>query len=275
MPQVSVIMPSYNHEKFIYDSINSVLNQTFEDFELIIIDDASNDHSKTVIKSFEKKDDRIRAYFHQSNIGVANTMNEIINHANGKFIAFTASDDVWVKYKLEKQMKILIQNENLVVWSDGEIIDEKGNLKDVLFTEMHDALEKKKNGNIYEDLLKRNYIFGSSLIVKRKNLNNIKYDAKLKYLNDYKFMLELALNYDFYFIKESLVKYRIHGQNTILTADFKQLNKENLCIKLFILKNHFKDVSNNLRFNILLTTILYFINYILQTTYYRIFRQKT
>ena len=76
MPLVSVIMPSYNYEEYISEAIESVLNQTFNDFELIIIDDASQDNSKKIIQLFDKKNIKIRSFFHKENKGLAKTVNE-------------------------------------------------------------------------------------------------------------------------------------------------------------------------------------------------------
>jgi len=123
---VSVIMPSYNHEKYVSEAINSVLNQSAKDFELIIIDDCSSDSSPKIISNYESKDARIRVFIHNKNMGIAKTLNEGIDKANGKFIAFIGSDDIWVNSKLEKQLAILENNEDLVVWSDGQIIDGNG-----------------------------------------------------------------------------------------------------------------------------------------------------
>ena len=156
MPLVSVIMPSYNHERYISEAIESVLNQTFTDFEFIIIDDASKDKSKELIKAYEEQDSRIRAFFHKENKGIARTMNECLEESKGNFIAFFASDDVWVKEKLEKQLEVLNKNEDFIVWSEGELIDAQGNPTGETFTQMHNAFKRIKSGDIFEELLKDN-----------------------------------------------------------------------------------------------------------------------
>lgn len=107
MALISVLLPSYNHESFLSEAIESVLNQTFRDFEFIIIDDCSSDNSREIIKYYKERDERIKIYFHNENRGIARTQNELIDKAQGKFIAFLNSDDVWNKDKLEKQLKIL------------------------------------------------------------------------------------------------------------------------------------------------------------------------
>ncbi len=252
MPLVSVIMPSYNHERYISEAIESVLNQSFSDFELIIIDDASKDKSKEIIKAYEEKDSRIRAIFHNENKGIAKTMNEGLEEAEGKFIALFASDDVWVKEKLEKQLKVLKKNEDLVVWSEGLVIDSEGKPTGETFTQKHGALKRKKSGDIFEELLKGNYICGQSVILKRENLEGIRYDEQLKYLNDYKFMVDLARRYEFYFIPEPLVMYRIHGKNAILSDKAGWANDQ-ILIGEYFLQKYGNEISNKIKSKILLS----------------------
>ena len=251
MPLVSVIMPSYNYEKYISEAIESVLNQTFDDFELIIIDDASQDNSKKIIQLFDKKNIKIRSFFHKENKGLAKTVNECIKKANGKYISYFSSDDIWFKEKLEKQLKILKKDEDLIVWSEGLIVDAKSNFTGELFTQMHSALNRKKSGDIFEELLKNNYICGQSLIYKRENLKNVRFDEHLKYLGDYKFLVDLAKEYKFYFIPESLVMYRIHGRNTIF-SDRIGWKKEDIRIRNYFLQEYGDEISYKVKNRIFL-----------------------
>lgn len=214
MPLVSVVMPSYNHERFISESIESILRQTFGDLELLIVDDASVDGSRRIIEDFARKDGRIRAQFHDANLGIARTLNDGLAAARGKFVAFTASDDVWVAGKLERQMKVLEGRHDLIVWSEGEVIDAQGNPTGDLFTVRCGASRRTKSGHILNELLKGNFVFGSTTVFKRDNLGSLRFDEGLKYLNDYKFQVDLASRYEYHFIPEPLAKYRVHGANT-------------------------------------------------------------
>ena len=126
MPLVSVVIPSYNHEKFVSEAIESVLGQDFDDLELIIVDDASTDTSRQIIQKYAAEDARVRVILHETNCGIAKTCNDGIAAAKGKFLAVTASDDVWMKDKLSKQLAVLESDEDLVVWTEAEIIDESG-----------------------------------------------------------------------------------------------------------------------------------------------------
>lgn len=215
MPLVSVIMSSYQYERYIAETIDSVLNQTMRDLELIIVDDGSTDQSPQIIRSYAEKDSRVKPIFITVNHGIAYAMNTGIDAAEGKFIAFISSDDIWVPQKLEVQLKVLENDEDLVVWTEGVIIDAQGKPTGETFTQVHGSERRIKSGDIFNELLKGNFIFGSSRILKRSNLDGIRWNENLKYLNDYQFAVDLAWKYRFYFIPEPLTMYRIHGQNTV------------------------------------------------------------
>jgi glycosyltransferase involved in cell wall biosynthesis len=256
MPLVSVAIPSYNHEKYISEAIESVLNQTFTDLELIIIDDASHDKSPEIIEYYQKRDNRIRAFFHEQNLGTAKTLNDIIEKARGKYIAFFASDDVWFKDKLQEQIKILDKNDNLVIWNEGLIINEEGNSQEILINQMNIHKKLKKSGDIFKELIiKSNFIFATSVIVKKDFLTDVRFNEKLRYFNDYKFALDLAANHEYYFITNPLSCYRIHGKNTI-NSDEVGWNLDRAVCNLEILNDYGDNLSNYIKNFILLDTSL-------------------
>lgn len=243
MPLVSVIMPSYNHEKYISEAIESVLNQSHKDLELIIVDDASKDSSGEIIKAYQEKDGRIQAIFHCQNKGIAVTINDGIERASGRYIAIIASDDIWVFDKLEKQLNVLEKDEDLVVYSDSLIIDSYGNLVVKRPAKKRSAPQWEKSGNIFKKLLAGNFVCGSSIIFKRANLKDIRYEERYKYVNDWKFALDLAKNYNYYFIPESLVKYRMHGKNSI-RQDGQGWLKDFALFGKYLLEKYENDLSN-------------------------------
>lgn len=258
MPLVSVIMPSYNHAKYLPEAIESVLEQTLPDFELIIIDDGSIDGSQQIIEEYKKKDNRIRIILHNKNQGISNTFNELIESAKGKFLSPIASDDIWDKDKLRKQLEIMELDEDLIIWTEGEIIDSKSISTNNKFTQRYNVV--KKNGNIFEDLLGGNFLFGSSMMYKKENLNGIKPEKNLKYLNDHKFFLDLAYKYQFFFIPEALTKYRVHGKNSIV-SDMGGWYKDFLLIGRYITQEYGDKLtsqeSNKKLFHLMATTPLY------------------
>ncbi|MGZ7137506.1 MAG: glycosyltransferase family 2 protein [Halobacteriota archaeon] len=216
VPLISIFMKSYNHELYISEAIVSVLNQDFEDLELIIVDDASTDKSRQIIERFAEQDSRIRVIFHEQNVGITRVVNDGIDAARGKFIAQIDSDDVWVTDKLRKQLTVVERDENVIVWSEGRLIDQNGQALGKNFSELVESASKKKSGDLFQTLLQGNYIFGSTLLYKRANLSDLRYDERFMYNNDYKFLLELARTYDFHYIAEPLAMYRIHGKNTLV-----------------------------------------------------------
>lgn len=104
---VSVIIPMYNAEKYIEDTIESVINQTYKNLEIIVVDDNSSDNSSLIIEKLKKIDTRIVYIKLNENKGVANARNTGINISNGRFIAFVDSDDMWKKDKVEKQLEFM------------------------------------------------------------------------------------------------------------------------------------------------------------------------
>lgn len=238
MVLVSVIMSSYNYANYISDAIESVLEQDIRDTELIIVDDCSKDNSREIIQSYEKKDARIRTILHEENLGIARTYNDGLDAAKGEYVAFLDSDDIWKRNKLERQLSILRKNDDLVVWSEGRVIDREGKPTGQTFTQRQYGSREKKTGDIFEMLLFSNFIFDSSLIVKRENIGQIRFDGSLKYLNDHKFVVDLARIYSFYFIEEQLADYRIHGKNTILLRDQNSWLHDEIALRKYFLDEY-------------------------------------
>lgn len=239
---VSVLMSCYNHDKFVGEAIESVLGQTFQDFEFIILDNGSTDGSTQIIADYEKKDDRIRAIFHENNLGIPRALNELIDSAKGKFLARIDSDDLWVEEKLEKQLEVMEQDENLVVWTEADLIDGESRSTGGKFTEMYESSEK--NGNLFDDLLAGNFLFCSSMMYKRENLDGIRYNEHIRNLNDHKFNLDLSYRYDYYFLPEILSKYRLHGGNTIF-SDMEGWYKDYMAIGKYIAEEYPDKLNSN------------------------------
>lgn len=131
---VSVIMPNYNCAKFIGESVNSVLAQTYKNWELVIVDDCSSDGSAEIFEEFAAKDERIRLFKNEKKSGAAASRNRAIREAKGKWIAFLDSDDLWTCDKLEKQVAFMTENGYHFSCTDYEHIDENSNPLNVLVT---------------------------------------------------------------------------------------------------------------------------------------------
>lgn len=126
MPLVSVIIPVYNAERYLCDTIDSVLAQNFGDYEIILVNDCSRDSSLEIMYRYASVDRRIRVYSNEINSGVAKTRNKGILEARGKYIALLDSDDVWRTDKLEKQLKLLNDTGAQIAYCSYDFIDENG-----------------------------------------------------------------------------------------------------------------------------------------------------
>lgn len=241
MPLVSVIMPSYNHERYISEAIESVLNQTFTDFELIIIDDASKDNSKQIIESFRKNDDRIEVIFHERNMGIERTVNDCIEIAKGKFIALFASDDVWLPEKLEEQLKVFQRDPQVgLVYSDAYIINERKNNEITKFSDTYTFYK----GDIYTKLLcaYSKFIPGLTIMVKKECFDRVGLlDPETHGIGDYDMLLRISKQYNVDFVDKPLAKYRQHSSN--ISLDTINMVKG---VKIAIDKAFKEDVNGSL-----------------------------
>ena len=150
MNKVSIIMPAFNAENYIAKSIQSVLNQTYKDFELIIINDKSTDNTMSIVNDFERKDQRIKVIDLKENQGVAQARNHGIKASTGRFIAFLDSDDLWHSEKLNKQISFMLENDCAFSYTAYEIIDHKG-----MRLQQYVKVPKSRS---YKQLLRGNFI---------------------------------------------------------------------------------------------------------------------
>jgi glycosyltransferase involved in cell wall biosynthesis len=251
MVTVSVLMGSYNQGKYLSEAIDSVLNQTFQDFEFIIIDDGSIDNSPQILENYAKKDPRIRAYFHKRNMGIPKTFNECIERAKGKFIAFQNSDDLWVQTKLEKQIAILETNESLIVYSEMEMINENGIPTGELLTEKAKASNKAKSGaRVFEEIMLTDFCLIVTWIFKREFTKETKFDEQLPLFNDVKLAVDLLSNHLGFFMNEPLAKYRIHDDNSTRPAR-KTAYNDLVLLNQYYLKKYGARISRKTKINLL------------------------
>ena len=197
---VSVIMPSWNTANFIAESIQSVIDQTYTSWELIIVDDCSTDHTDDVIRSF--KDDRIKILHNEKNSGAALTRNKALREAKGEWIAFLDSDDLWKPTKLEHQLRFMRENGYNLSYTEYEKIDEDGKRLNV-HVSGPDKVTKRK-------IYRYDYIGQLTMMYNAKvfGLVNIK---DIRKNNDYAIRLQLYKKPGTcaYLLKEELAEYRV------------------------------------------------------------------
>lgn len=180
---VSIIMPLYNCEDFVKDSIKSILEQTYQNWELIIVDDVSIDNSYAVVEKYIRGEERIKLYKMTENSGAAATRNYAIELADGSFIAFLDSDDLWSPNKLESQILFMKNNGLVLSFSGYQWIDEKGQkLKEIIHVPQFVN---------YEQLLKKNIIGCLTAMYDSSKIGKFYFDISLKKHEDYQYWLEI------------------------------------------------------------------------------------
>jgi glycosyltransferase involved in cell wall biosynthesis len=211
-PLVSVIMPAYNTEKYIGDSIQSVLDQTYRNWELHVVDDGSTDKTSDIARQFAERDSRVR-YFFQQNSGQGIARNTAIARSNGSLIAFLDADDIWLPQKLEFQVQAMIAVNADVIYSNGFIIYEPGATPGATeFSIVPGTIEGRK---MLDLLLPFNFIFVQSVVLRKEILPNANPFDESLLCEDYDLWLRLASNGAlFHGMPEKLIKYRRHPAAT-------------------------------------------------------------
>ncbi len=199
-------MPVYNREKFVAESMRSVLAQTFSDFELLIIDDGSTDKSMEITQSFN--DPRIRIIKNEGNTGLVAVRNKGIKESRGEFIALLDSDDLMVPSRLEKQYNFLSENPEFGMIGTGvKLIDEKGKETGVIWK------EKIPPEKIPIRLLFNNCFTQSSVMMRKNALPEERYREGFAPAEDYELWARIAETSKVWNLPEVLTLYRIHGEN--------------------------------------------------------------
>ena len=246
MPKVSVILTSYNHAKYLRESIESVLNQTFSDFELIIGDDASTDESWEIIQSYT--DPRIRAYRHETNRWGEVIGETMSGKVSSEYIAIQHSDDIWEPQKLEKQLAFLEYNPVCgavftwanIIGEDGEPFQDKAHAYYSIFDQ--------PNRNRYEWL---NHFFyrGNALCHPSVLIRKVCYDDcglyryGLAQLGDFDMWVRLCLKYDIHVLPERLVRFRVRA-NEMNTSGNRPEARVRLQFEFLEIFNNYRDIKD-------------------------------
>ncbi len=203
-PSVSVVIPTYNAEKYISEAMRSVLGQTFKDFELIIVDDGSTDNTLRIVDRYCRADERIVVLKNEENLKLARTLNRGIEAARGKYVARMDADDISLPNRLEKQVDFMEKNPEVgIVGGAMEIVDEEG---------------RKRRERRYwikdEEIRKRIFLFSPfchPAVMMRKSVleKSGLYDPHYNPAEDYEFYFRVGLYSEFANLKDRLIKYRI------------------------------------------------------------------
>ena len=218
--KISVLMSVYNDEKRVSKSIESILNQTFQDFEFLILDDCSTDNTYEICNYYAKKNQKIKLMKNHQNLGLTKSLNLLISESNYELIARQDSDDESFKQRLEIQLKIM-EKHNLDACTTLATIDElKGTRPFLSHLFPKKLIIKYKNPFIH-----------GSLLIKKRVLKNVgMYDEKFKFAQDYKLMFDLIrLNHKLKIINQPL--YKLNIKDNISTRNIKEQNYYANCVK--------------------------------------------
>jgi glycosyltransferase involved in cell wall biosynthesis len=215
MPQFSVIMPCFNHATFVAESIEGVLRQSVGDLELIVVDDCSKDNSKEVIEKYVRIDRRVRAIYHDTNLGASRSRNDGMKAAQSQYLAFCDADDVWLPAKLARQLELLETHPtHKVAYSDAKIIDEFGKETGQRFSDTF-PVPGSGSGRLFEELCTRNFINMQTVVLRRECLEDSGYfDEQIKWVEDWWFWLTVSFKHSFVYTSETLAQYRVHQKST-------------------------------------------------------------
>lgn len=199
---VSIIMPSWNTGRFIAESIQSVINQTYSNWELLIVDDCSSDNTDEIVTSFN--DNRIRYLKNEKNSGAAITRNRALREAEGEWIAFLDSDDLWAPRKLEEMIFFMSSNNYVFAYHEYEKIDENSNPLNIYVSGPKVVTKRKMYKYGYPGCL--TFMYNAKII----GLIQIK---DIKKNNDYAILLQICKKANCYLLQKNLAKYRIRKKS--------------------------------------------------------------
>lgn len=247
---VSVVIPCYNHEKYIKKTVLSVLNQTYSNLEVLVADDCSTDNSADVLKTI--CDERLKTFFFNENCGTVRTLNFLLEQASGDYIATLGSDDWFMPDKVEKQVRIMEENPDLgavFTWAtfiDGE--DKPCKEDDAFNISVFQEKNRSRGEWIRYFFFDGNHMCHSSAVVRREVQDNIGvYNPAYRQLHDLDYWLRLLCRYPVYVIPENLTQYRRADEHSSVSAS-KSIGNIRRTFNEYssIYASVFQEVSNDL-----------------------------
>lgn len=234
---VSVITPAYNCAEYIEECIESVLNQTYQNWEMLIVNDKSTDNTQSIVESYANKDPRIKLFNQERNAGAAAARNKALELSQGRFVAFLDSDDAWKPNKLERQLEFMLENKYGFTFTSYEIMSVKPLDKKKIF-----RVPEKINYNQY---LKNTIIGNLTVIMDKELLGEIR--VEVGYLEDVlTWMKYLRQGHIAYGLDENLAMYRV-AENSVSSNKFKNAKRYFWCLrekqKLSLMKSIYCQVG--------------------------------
>lgn len=237
MPAVTVIIPTFNREQFLKEAVDSVLSQTYQDFELVVVDDGSTDQTKKMIQNYGQR----LIYIFQENRGVSAARNRGIAEAKGEFISFLDSDDLWKKDKLSMQVDLMKRRKEIMLSFTDEIWIRKG----VRVNPM--KKHQKHSGRIYEKCLPLCIISPSSVMIRRELFGAVGlFDETLPVCEDYDLWLRISSRYPVFFIDRKLIVKRGGHSDQLSNRSWGNDRFRVTALLKMLQENHLDEKQRNL-----------------------------
>lgn len=253
--KIDVLLATYNGEKYIAEQIDSILNQTYKNINLIISDDCSTDNTSNILKEYAEKDERITLHLQENNLGVVKNIEFLLQQVSCEYFMLSDQDDVWLEEKIEKSLETIKKEDAILVFGDLEVVDENLNTIHQSFGDfmlLNNKIYKYINTN------QLNYIYncvtGCTVIAKKDLVEKIiPLPTISKHLiHDHWIGLIASFNGKTAYIKEKYIKYRQHGNNEVgakkishTLTNLNQVRKLFIDVKLGVFETY---VRNNDRF---------------------------
>lgn len=211
--KIDILMATYNGEKYLAEQLDSIINQTYHNWNLLIRDDNSTDRTLEIIQDYQKKDNRIKLLKdNEGNLGIVKNFEELLKNSESEFIMFSDQDDIWIENKLDMYLKMIekIKNKGFMIHSDAILFDKnKSNiLKDTF-------ISKKAINKGLENVFFNYFVQGATILISKEIKNFILPFPKEVYLHDRYIHLISELFFERIFVNEALIYYRQHGDNQI------------------------------------------------------------
>lgn len=217
MEKINILMATYNGRRYVAQQVESILNQTYTDFRLIISDDGSTDSTVKILQEYEKKDQRVEIYCHQENQGAVANFEFLIGKVRSELFMFADQDDVWEPDKIEKTLYKMKKDNLDLVYTDLEVVDSRLNQIAPSYWALKGLDYRIKRYNSFSSLYLNNFITGCTMLVKSKWINEfMPLPKNSKYiLHDYWISLVISQTGKIGYLDETTVKYRQHKNNSV------------------------------------------------------------
>ena len=251
MDKIDILLATYNGQEFLREQIDSILNQSYQDFNLIISDDSSEDETYKILKEYEKKDSRIRLFRQEKNLGLIQNFEFLLKQVTSDYFMFSDQDDIWKENKIEKSINKLKQEKAALVYTDLEIVDKNLEIIYPSYWKYKNIYKKIKKYNNFEALYLNNFVTGCTILAKSNYIKDIMPLPKTSkfMLHDYWTALVIASKDKIAYLDEPTIKYRQHKNNRVGSSrrsdkieKFKELRDLFIRVKI----EHFQIFEENI-----------------------------